>query len=677
MPETSSPICKDGRYQLSTTDTGVFLSVWSPDNLGSPVKKSAIIQELTKQNLLNFESDFISLVIKEALGEPIQIITALLSQDGRYQITTTDDGVHLSVWSSTGTGLPVRKSAIIQELHKQNLIDFESDFISLVIKEALGKPIQIINSQLSQNGYYEITTTDAGVHLSVWPPVKGGLPVKKSDLIEELNAQNFTQFDNNFLSQVIKEALGFPILIVNSVLTAPEPMAQIRIKIRRDRLEASIDVTIPQGAPEISMSQVLEKLQSAGVIHGIDEQALESLLESGPEASVICASGTPPCDGEKAFLKYHVDIDSQGCPEDIEYGRVDFKETNIFFCVEEGQLLVEKIPATPGTPGIDVFGLPIPARPGKDIPLPIGKNLILVDDWRLYAAINGHLHIVPHKRVNVIPVIEINGDVDYGTGNIDFKGSVIVRGSVQPGFSVKAGGNIEIFGTICGGTVEGDNIMVHTGVQGMNRSVVKARERLITKFIENAIVYADQEVIVSDVVLNSTVFAGIRVIIEGQRGLVRGGHISAGEEISAMTIGNRAHVATDIEVAVNPFLKNELLELHIDIKKSKILCAEMNRSLDYLRKQDNQTFSLAKQDSYKKKEIECQALTDHINESEERIINIEALLATLKPGRIRVHGTIYPGIKLTIGSSTRTLKETLQYSSVYVHGGEIRIAPLR
>jgi len=414
-----------------------------------------------------------------------------VAQDGRYQITVTDAGIFLSVWPPVNNGLSVSKAAVIKDLTKRNLTDFDSDFISKVIKESVGTPVLLVNSLPPQDGRYQITATDTAVFLSVWPSVNNGSPVSKVAVINDLTSQNLLDFDSDFIATVIREATGTPVLIINSV-----PLIQltpnIRVKVGLNRLEARIDIVIPPEAPKATTSELLEKLKAEGVVYDIDECALEILTETRWATNVIVARGIVPCDGENAYLKYYVDSDIQGRPEELEDGRVDFKEINSFLCVEEGQLLVEKIPATAGIAGIDVYGKPIPAKPGKDKLMPVGKNVIVVDDWRLYAAINGHLHIFLDKRINVIPIIVIDGDVDYNTGNIDFKGSVIVRGIVQPGFCVKAGGNVEVCGNICGGTVEATSIIVHKGIQGMNRGVIKARERLVSNFIENASLLPNQ-----------------------------------------------------------------------------------------------------------------------------------------------------------------------------------------
>ena len=58
----------------------------------------------------------------------------------------------------------------------------------------------------------------------------------------------------------------------------------------------------------------------------------------------------------------------------------------------------------------------------------------------MYAAIDGLVTKTDKDKLNVFPVYEVNGDVDYNIGNIDFVGTVVIRGQYTdriPGESVR------------------------------------------------------------------------------------------------------------------------------------------------------------------------------------------------------------------------------------------------
>lgn len=598
----------------------------------------------------------------------------LVPQNGRYEITTNDTGVYVSVWAPANGGRAVSAATIVQDLLGRNCKDFDRVFIGTVIREAIGQPVLIVNSQAAVAGCYEITANDTGIYVSVWAPANGGVPVRKGDIIQDLLERHCTDFDRDFIGRVIHEAIGQPVLVAYSA-PAASLMPHIRVKVRPDHMEARIDVTVPPGALPVTREQLFNCLKEDGIVYGIDEAVLEQLVLTGSGKNILCASGTFSVSGTDAYLQYYVDPDSQGKPAEMEDGRVDFKDINSFLCVEKGQLLAEKIPATPGIPGTDVFGLPVPAKAGRDLRLPAGKNVVGIGN-RLLAASDGHLQASAGSRMDVIPVIRIDGDVDYSTGNIDFKGSVVISGSVQEDFSVKAGGNVEIFGSICGGMVEGQSILIHKGIQGMKKSIIKARERLVANFIENAAVYADQEIFVGDVVLNSSVFAGGRVIIDGKRGLVRGGRISAGEEIRAVAIGNPSGVVTELEVALNPFLKDELLALDVEKKKLDALYETINSSLAYIRSQGAH-MDAGKRERYEKYQADFNDLAERLEAIKQRKAGIEQLLYSLKPGRVRISGALNQGTRVSIGSVAKNITDPQQFVSLYVQDGKLQIVPLR
>jgi len=453
--------------------------------------------------------------------------------------------------------------------------------------------------------------------------------------------------------------------------------SNIQVFVRRDRKEAMIEVSAQEGvAPEVTIELLLESLKTAGVVFGIDAEALEILAKVQTLKSICGARALQPVDGDNGLLKYHIDIESQGKPTLLEDGRVDYKNLNNFINIEAGQLLVEKISSTPGTPGKDVLGLLILANSGQEAQLPVGKNVTVVDNCQLVAAIPGQLHIA-HGRVSILPTIIIEGDVDYSTGNIDFQGSVIIHGSVQSGFSVKASGNVEVRGNICGGVVEANNITVRNGIQGMNRGDVKANNRLVAKFIENATVYAGIEAVVSDVVLHSKVFAGVRIILEGQRGLALGGRLSAGQEIRVRTAGNEAQVPTNLEVAVDPFLKDEYFMLRDELAKAEVRAEELKRSLAYRRLQGVENLSTVKREYYEKMEEEFNTLPDSMEDLQLRIEDVRRFLYSLEPGCVYVAKTMHAGVRVAIGPLSRTIDGPLQYLKLYGEGREIRFTSYR
>src|SRR5690606_32591089 len=106
-----------------------------------------------------------------------------------------------------------------------------------------------------------------------------------------------------------------------------------------------------------------------------------------------------------------------------------------------GQLVATLVPPQAGKGGVGVNNEPLPPIFGKPARFKIGKNVVLNQEGNaLYAAIDGLISLTEDGKVNVFPVYEVKGDVDYSVGNIDFVGTVVIRGNVLTGFKVKAAG---------------------------------------------------------------------------------------------------------------------------------------------------------------------------------------------------------------------------------------------
>lgn len=205
-------------------------------------------------------------------------------------------------------------------------------------------------------------------------------------------------------------------------------------------------------------------LYSHEVRYGIQHDIVKR-ISSNPEeyffSRVPVAIGNEPVHGVDGYVVMAMDLDEDRKPLEKEDGKVDYKDLVRLNNVFKGQLICQAVPPVPGQKGRAVTGDEIPCRPGKDARFKIGKNVLLDQtETAMYAAIDGLVTLTDKGKINVFPVYEVNGDVDYSTGNIDFVGTVVIRGNVLTGFSVKSAGDIRVVGGVegaeltAGGSVE-------------------------------------------------------------------------------------------------------------------------------------------------------------------------------------------------------------------------------
>jgi Predicted polymerase, most proteins contain PALM domain, HD hydrolase domain and Zn-ribbon domain len=429
--------------------------------------------------------------------------------------------------------------------------------------------------------------------------------------------------------------------------------------------------------------QLNDYLRSRGVVFGIREDVLESIARD-PKAyfytQTVVAVGQPPIDGKDGTIRLVVDLDEEERkPVEQEDGTVNFKELTKLRNVKKGQLIAERIPAESGIPGKAVNGETIPAKDGKEARFRVGKNVVVnPEHTAMYAVIDGMVAKTEREKINVFPVYEVNGDVDYKTGNIDFVGTVVIRGNVLTGFRVKAGGDIRIIGGVEGAEIEAEgSVEISGGIMAGNKGFVKTGRNVRCSFIQDANVFAGEDIIVSQSIMHSNIRAARSVICYGAKGLIVGGSVQAGEIVKARTIGNTLSTATSIEVGVAPELRAELNQLRSQQRQQSESLDKTNKALALLDQMaaagqlsGDKLLMRSKLATTKRQTVEEMEIV------KERILEIEKLLEDTENARVEAVGTIYGGTRIVIGRYTRFVKEPCSRVYFKLADGEITMLPL-
>ncbi|KGE17501.1 DUF342 domain-containing protein [Paenibacillus wynnii] len=424
-------------------------------------------------------------------------------------------------------------------------------------------------------------------------------------------------------------------------------------------------------------------LNSHNIRYGIQRNIIERLA-SHPEEyffnKVSIAVGDTPIQGTDGQVVMAVSLEEEVDRKPLEKadGKVDYKDLIRLSNVRKGQLIAKIIPPQPGTPGKTVTGEEIPSRVGKESHFKIGKN-VLVDNNQisLYAAIDGLITLTEKGKINVFPIYEINGDVDYSVGNIDFVGTVVVRGNVLTGFTVKSDGDIRVVGGVEGAElIAGGSIEITGGIIGYNKGHVSAGGNVKVSFIQEGNVMAGEDVIVSQSIMHSNIRAGRDVLCNGTKGLIVGGIIQAGDKVVARTIGNTMSTTTAVEVGVLPEMRNEINDLRHQLR---ILLENTDKTAKalYLLNQlaNNGQLSPDKMELRVKLNATKQSHTREEAAIKSRILEIERMLEDTGKAKVEVIKTIYGGSKIVIGRYTRFIKDPTERVIFTYSDGDISILP--
>ena len=285
------------------------------------------------------------------------------------------------------------------------------------------------------------------------------------------------------------------------------------IRISSDRMEAFIMLPTVEEEYHYTVDEVLEAVNRNGVIYGINCEIISDMIEKrlmGRE--VLFAKGKPAVDGADGYFDFYFDSDLNHRPTVKSDGSVDYWSVHSVEVVKKGQTIANYCEPVAGEDGIDVLGRVIAAKKGKGLP----------------------------------PLLEINGDVDVGTGNIDFVGDVVIHGSVKTGAKIRAAKSITIDG-VCEGCVleAGNDLILRKGMIGMGKARIIVKGNLFAKFME----YTDVEVdgfVEADSAINCNVVSNDKVLFNGGHASIVGGKVYGCAGIEVQNLGNDAFIKTEV-----------------------------------------------------------------------------------------------------------------------------------
>lgn len=447
----------------------------------------------------------------------------------------------------------------------------------------------------------------------------------------------------------------------------PEPKldALPMVFISDDKLKAWVMVFPPVGQGKEVDGELLRKvLKEKGVCFGVKEERLDELPES-PERYFHLfqvAEGREVVQGEDGYIvdffsridKRHVEID--------EKGRVDYTSLNMVQNASEGDVICEAIPPTMAVPGRTVLDQKIPGRDGKAAALPKGRNTEISEDGsKLVATASGRVQF-SGRSFQIKSTLDIEGNVDYSTGNINFLGDVHIRGDVCSGFSVRSVGNITVDGVVEAGTVEaGGDLVVVKGIVGNKETIVRSQHNVYTKYLENSIVHARQN-IYTDSILHSEVYCDGEIQVISGRGVIVGGKVRAARGINAKIVGNKAESTTAVMLGGQPcadFERELLIENIAELEQELVRLERQPESPDRTKRMNKARLDLSV-DKMKLGQFD-KDLAKIEEEREER-------------GGCRLKcDIVFPGVVLTIGDERLQVTQETSSCNGRLVNGEIKL----
>ncbi|GAB4268820.1 MAG: hypothetical protein Kow0092_22690 [Deferrisomatales bacterium] len=149
----------------------------------------------------------------------------------------------------------------------------------------------------------------------------------------------------------------------------------LNVELRNGGLEAVAQLLAGPFELDRATDHVLSRLREMGVASQVEPEGVRRALSvfsrgDPPEEGVVVARGTPPQPPEDARLHPHFPVsDTPLEPDEDPFLKYP---TNVAY---PGEVILQKTPPTPGTPGHTLIGTVLPASAGLDVSVTAGENV--------------------------------------------------------------------------------------------------------------------------------------------------------------------------------------------------------------------------------------------------------------------------------------------------------------
>jgi uncharacterized protein len=433
------------------------------------------------------------------------------------------------------------------------------------------------------------------------------------------------------------------------------------IRIAGEGLHAYVvvDATLP--APAVAVLE--EALGLAGVKSGIDPSALEKIASGGAgDGPCLVASGSPSAKGADGRVEW---LFSPG-PET----RALYRNAAI------GQRLARVHPPLPGVPGTSVLGQVIPAPPGKPARLHTGPNTATdPSDPAVVVATAGGNIVAAEGSIEVQPVLTVAHQIDYGSGDIDFAGSIIVRGDIRGDVTIKVKGSLTVHGNIEDAVIlAGGDVTVEKGFVGRGKGRIEAGGCVKLLHVLNQTVIAGKDVLIGRESVNGTVTA--TGCINAPAAMIAGGVLRADGDIVVNTIGSTDGLQAKVHAGKRGRILERLPVVERDIKQAEGQVGEIKEAIYKLVRMqiDAGGLDAGKKEALRKLQIAQKMLPERIAALKAETLSLKESLKKNQEVTVTVHETVFEHTMVDINGSKKMVDAALQGVIFRERNGAIEVS---
>ncbi|PCJ52417.1 MAG: hypothetical protein COA79_24005 [Planctomycetota bacterium] len=336
---------------------------------------------------------------------------------------------------------------------------------------------------------------------------------------------------------------------LNHTLTIDAPF---KITISEDKMKAHFTYLdlVPLTA-ELIHKVIEEEHITFGILQDkIDEAVKIHADTKKPIKDFLVAQGIPLKETKQGRIIYSFETTVARTFEEDKKGKIDHRANNSIQSVNEGERIAIIKPPKEGIPGRNIIGITIAPKPPKEAQLKALKNVRSnKENTEFYAEKNG-TPIYKRGTISVVDIMQVEGDLNLSTGNIDFDGSISIEGDVGDDYSLKAEGDIFIGGSVGGSKIfAGGSIQIGKGFNARGNGTAECLGNFSAKFLNEAKVLCEKDLIIENEILNSDVKALGKLIMP--EGKLMGGTTTVLSGIFVRDIGSPLGITSTLFPGVN------------------------------------------------------------------------------------------------------------------------------
>lgn len=463
-----------------------------------------------------------------------------------------------------------------------------------------------------------------------------------------------------------------------------EWVKNINLTIADDAMEVSLKIRKGPDALLPTPEELKEYIKSYGINFGLDDEAINLCvrpMQTNAIETYVVARGIPRIMPEPGRIEYLINFSDSGKPRLHQDGSVDQKNLNLMINVNKNDPLARKYPGKSGKAGRTVRGdvLSIPDVKGVTMPMGVKTRISDTDPNLLVAAVTGNV-VRMGDYINICEEHVIRSDIDFSTGNVQYPGSLTIKGSIRAGFTVRTGGHLRVEGDIEDATVDcGGDLIVTGGIIGKMKHLIRVHGNVEARYVNGHHIRALGTIAIQDESLNAKLESGEDIYF-WKKGVLSGGETYCFNRLDVKCLGSESGNYTDVYFGFDAVLVSRVNEIKAERE-------EIGKKNSDLRKG---VFSQIKTIILQGREPSTQELKEIELKKEDLTASYEFLekleqeedyLATKRKKSdspvVTVREWVYPGVKLAATTTTHYIREKRKVLGTFiVIGPEVVLSKL-